>query len=153
MNSFSKSAILVGLALALQACTSASSLLNNKSAVPQASNIRVGNALAMPPDLQLPPPGQTSDGYQPNDIAETAVAQTRPIKKVSTAGLPPLATLSAAKPDIFDQYGISKFKADGTKKTTTELSNELRAAMVKKKREANPGYGTIANIGNIFKDQ
>jgi hypothetical protein len=153
MNSACKIMVLAGIGLWLGACSLGSSLLNSKGSAPQASNIQVGNNLALPPDLQLPAPGQTTDTYQPNPIPAAPVASAIPARKVSTAGLPPLATLPPAKQDIYDQYGISKLNADGTKKTPTILGNELRAAILKKKREANPGYGTIANIGNIFNDQ
>jgi hypothetical protein len=157
MNCTFKSVMLLGLVLGLGACSSASSLLNSKSSVPQASNVQVGNNLAMPPDLQLAPPGETTDAYQPNvgdGTADAAVVETKPAtKKVSTKGLPALATLPAKKPDIYEQYGISKVNPDGTPKTPNQLREEVRLAILAKKKAANPKYGTIANIGNIFKDQ
>ena len=59
----------------------------------------------------------------------------------------------APKQDLYEQYGISKTNADGTPKKPEILQAELKAAILKKKRETNPGYGTISNIGAIFKDQ
>jgi hypothetical protein len=160
MNCTFKSVMLLGLVLGLGACSSASSLLNSKSSVPQASNVQVGNNLAMPPDLQLATPGQTTDAYVPNvgdgtaTTADVDVVEAQPsVKKVSTAGLPELATLPAKKPDIYEQYGISKTNPDGTPKTPNQLREEVRLAILAKKKQANPKYGTIANIGNIFKDQ
>ena len=63
----------------------------------------------------------------------------------------PVATAPAG--DIYDQYGISKINPDGTHKTTLQLRDELSAAMLKKRQQTNPKYGTFANIGAIFKDQ
>ena len=37
-------------------------------------------------------------------------------------------------------------------RTLDDLKAELKQAMIKRKRETNPGYGTIRNIGNIFSD-
>jgi hypothetical protein len=153
MNSALKYTCLATLGLFLAGCSMASSLLNNKSSVPQASTVQVGNNLAMPPDLQLPPPGQGNDNVQAN-VANAAPADANlAAPKAAQPALNASTAVNAPKPDIYAQYGISKLKADGTKKTPTELGNELRAAILKKKREANPNYGTIANIGNIFKDQ
>ena len=61
-----------------------------------------------------------------------------------------VVTSPAVQQDIYAQYGISKYRADGTRKTEGELSAELKQAMIAKKRQANPNYGTIWNMGNIF---
>lgn len=160
MNSACKWMMVSGLAFGLGACSSASSLLNSKSSTPQATGVQVGNNLAMPPDLQLPPPGQTTDAYQPNIGSESVNAADSsfdaPVtskKKTSTAGLPKLATLPPAKPDVYQQYGISRTNPDGSARTPDQLREAVRLAILAKKKQANPGYGTIANIGNIFKDQ
>ncbi len=152
MNSTYKSIVLLGLAISLGACASAASLLNGKSSVPQPNNINVGNALTMPPDLQLAVPGQTSDAYQPNvgtgsdGISENGLA---PTQKVAMSQVPPPAPIQ----DVYEKYGVSKVNADGTAKTPDQLKKDLKAAILKKKRETNPGYGTIRNIGAIFSDQ
>ena len=154
MNSAVKSIMLLGLAVSLGACASAAQMLNGKSAVPQASNINVGNNLAMPPDLQLAVPGQTTDAYQPNvgtgtgsdAISDDGLANPNATQKVAMAPLP-------SSQDVYEKYGISKVNADGTAKTGAQLKKELKAAILKKKRETNPGYGTIRNIGAIFGDQ
>jgi hypothetical protein len=157
MTFLCKSVLLAGLTLGLGACASASSLLNGKSSVPQASNIQVGNQLAMPPDLQLPQPGQGADNYQPDQVVETAntsdsadVMQKKPAKKTAMAST---TAPIERPPDIFDQNNISKVNEDGTPKSADKLREELRLALLLKKKQANPRYGTIANIGNIFKDQ
>jgi hypothetical protein len=56
------------------------------------------------------------------------------------------------KRDIYAEYGVSKLKPDGTAKTPAELQTELKQAILKRKQQQNPGYGTIRNIGNIFSD-
>ena len=56
--------VVVAPVVLLAGCTS--NLLGGKSHVQQASNVPVGNSLTMPPDLQLRPPGQTTQAYQPN---------------------------------------------------------------------------------------
>ena len=43
-------------------------------------------------------------------------------------------------------------KPDGTAKTKEELQAELKVAILKRKQQQQPGYGTVRNIGNIFKD-
>ena len=152
MNSAYKSIVLLGLAVSLGACAAASSMLNGKSSVPQASNINVGNNLAMPPDLALAVPGQTSDAYQPNvGTGADAISQDglAPTQKVAMSQLPPIAPVQ----DVYEKYGVSKINADGTPKTPTQLKADLKAAILAKKRQTNPGYGTIRNIGSIFSDQ
>lgn len=154
--------LLLALAtLALGGCSAGAGLLDGKTGVPQASSVPVGNNLALPPDLQLAAPTATSDAYQPNGAVAAAAKPlaAKPVKQLATAqtatsgGL--YGTASAAAPagtgDIFAQYGISKFNPDGTQKTQTQLADELNAAILKKKQQQTPGYGTIANIGAIFK--
>jgi hypothetical protein len=152
MKSAFKSVLMIAAALVLGACSLGSSMLNNKSAVPQASQINVGNPLSMPPDLQLAVPNQTSDAYQANPgtgLAEDDLAAPKPVQKVAMSPMAPVPV----KQDIYEQYGISKVKDDGTAKSPDELKTELKAAILAKKRLTNPGYGTIKNIGSIFSDQ
>ncbi|NJM28912.1 MAG: hypothetical protein HC855_01135, partial [Rhizobiales bacterium] len=40
-----------------------------KNSTPQETRVPQGNALSMPPDLQLRQPGVTTDEYQPNTAA------------------------------------------------------------------------------------
>ena len=136
-------------ALALGACSSASKLLDTKQMTPQGT-VTASNPLSLPPDLQLPVPGTaTAAAYQaPPTVASAPLKNTAPAANLY--GTP----VAAAQPvgDIFDQYGISKFKPDGTRKTPPELNKELSAAIIAKKRLQNPKYGTIANIGAVFND-
>ncbi len=121
---------------------------NNKVSGPSATQtVPVGNNLALPPDLSLPTPGQTSDGYQPNQAQGVSADQT-----YDSAALDPTPVAPAVKRDIYAENNISKVKSDGTEKTPTELSRELKAALLAKKRQQNPRYGTIFNIGSVFSD-
>jgi hypothetical protein len=138
-------------ALLLSGCTS---LLGNdnpaKLGGPSATTVPVGNNLAMPPDLQLPAPGSGTD-YQAAPAPVKSASLAKP--KAGSTSIYDDGSASAAPQDVFDQYGISKTKPDGTPKTQVELSAELKAAVLRKKKQQNPSYGTIGNIGNIFNDQ
>jgi hypothetical protein len=150
-------------ALALGACSAGAGLLDPKSSVPQASGVPVGNALALPPDLQLAAPTATSDAYQANGaVAPATPVAAKSLKQTAAASAPAKGDLygnvaatapAASKGDIFAQYGISKIGPDGKPKPPHVLADELNAAIIKKRREKNPNYGTIANIGAIFQDQ
>jgi len=142
--------------------------------VPQATNVPVGNNLALPPDLQLATPTATTDRYQPNGyVAPIVMPAPRPMSQAAsfadpTTGRQPAqqqATLPGYSPtdtvyinktidlanpgDYYAKYGISRFKANGKLKTKEELRQELIAAVLAKKRAANPNYGTVSNIGNL----
>jgi hypothetical protein len=124
-----------------------------KSTAPQEAAVRTGNNLAMPPDLQLrAPAGEATDEYQPNTVA--AAPPAAPLETdVASYEAPPVAARPAPAPDIYQQYGVSRTNPDGTPKDRAKLEEELKAAMMAKKRQANPNYGTVFNIGNIFRDE
>jgi len=156
-----KSLIVCGLVAVLAGCSnSGMSLLSGKGQVPQAANVPVGNQLAMPPDLSLAQPTATSDAYQPNGyvapINQPATPKMAPPSQVaSTApsnniygGAAPAAP--AGTGDVFEQAGISKTKPDGKPKTAVELNKELSAYYMAKKKQQNPSYGSVGNIGSIF---
>jgi hypothetical protein len=124
--------------------------LGSSSPTPQAPVIRTGNNLALPPDLQLRPPGTVTENYQPNP-APAAPVQTATLDD-GLYSSPPATPAPVVKKDIYAEYGISKTKPDGTPKLEGDLKAELKQAILKRKRETNPGYGTIRNIGNIFSD-
>jgi hypothetical protein len=137
------------IAMVLGACSRGSSLLDPKQLTPQGT-VPTSNPLSLPPDLQLPAPGTaTAASFQPPPAA-TAAALPNTAPANNLYGTP----VAAAKPvgDIFDQNGISKTKPDGTRKTAAELNKELSVILLAKKRQQNPNYGTIANIGAIFQD-
>lgn len=144
---------ILALSFVLGGCSSSGLLnsmgLGNSPAPQQTPVIQTGNNLALPPDLQLRPPGTVTENYQPNTV---------PAAPVQTANLEPglYSSPSAYQPpvkrDIYAEYGISRLKPDGTAKSDEELKSELKLAMLKRKQQQNPNYGTIRNIGNIFDD-
>jgi hypothetical protein len=132
---------------------------NGKDSAPDESQVRVNQALSMPPDLQLrAPSGQVTEDGQINRAAAPPPQQPLPYDQASAAPEPleqtgTVAAQPAPKQDIYDHYGISKVKPDGTAKTPRELVRELRAAQIAEKRKKNPNYGTIWNMGNVFRDE
>jgi hypothetical protein len=125
-----------------------------KSTTPQEARVPQGNALSLPPDLQLRQPGVTTDEYQPN---AAAVSPDPAPLDADVAAVEPAPVAPAARPqpapDVYAQYGILKTNPDGSKKSDAKMQEELRAAVIAKKRQQNPRYGTVFNIGNIFKDE
>lgn len=143
----------LAMSLVLAGCGGASRLLGgmglgSSDPAPQAPVVRTGNNLALPPDLQLRPPGTVTETYQPNP--PPAPVQTASAEEGLYAPVVPAAPV--IKKDIYAEYGISKTKPDGTPKLEADLKAELKQAILKRKRETNPGYGTVRNIGNIFSD-
>ena len=143
--------VLVSAAVSLSGCSTG--LLGGASKVggpTDVQTIQVGNQLSLPPDLSLPPPGQTSNNSQANSAQDGAydAASLDPVPAAPIRRAPP-----AQGGDVYDQYNISKFKPDGTKKTQAELANELKVIQIAKKKQKNGNYGTVFNIGNIFNDQ
>lgn len=102
--------------------------------------------LTMPPDLRLPPPGS---GTAP--VTQTAPASYQQDGLQSAPSAPP-ANRPQYGDDVFAREGINVYKPDGTRKTETELREELRQAQLAKKKQKNPNYGTVFNMGNIFSD-
>ena len=149
--------LVLAASLLLAGCSSG--LLNNKSAVPQASNVPTGSSLALPPDLSLPAPGTGT--YRPsqpavqnaalNDdgIYDTGAAAPA-VRKPAAGNLRQNCPTGAVTSDVYECYGINKVKADGTPKTKEQLAAELKAAVIAEKRRKNPSYGTFGNIGSIF---
>jgi hypothetical protein len=145
--------------VALLAGCSAGSLLDPKVGATRTTAVPVGNDLTLPPDLALRAPGATTDDYVPNGPVDSLDSQSAGLDEGISA---PAPTRARARPapaapaeervDNYTKYGISKTNPDGSAKTPQQLSNELKAAMLAEKRRANPGYGTIRNIGAIFTD-
>jgi hypothetical protein len=144
------SAILV-IALALAGCTSNLLGGGNSSGPVAEQSIPVGNQLALPPDLALKAPGATSQNYRANaglGATDTGVYSDDINTSISGQAAVPRGTTG----DVYAKYGISKQKADGTKKDEGQLREELRRAVIAEKRRTNPSYGTIGNIGELFSD-
>lgn len=143
---FSACLTLFGLAACSQRGTS--ELLND---APSTQTAHANPDLTMPPDLRLPQPGSAPEAAQ---APASLSAPVTPKRNVSAAPVSPVTGAPDAQPqgDIYDQYGISKTNPDGTQKTGDQLREELRKAVIAKKRQQNPNYGTIKNIGSVFND-
>lgn len=155
-------------ALAVAGCseTKMQDLLGSgKSSTPDEAQVRVNRNLSMPPDLNLrPPSGETAEDGQPNTVA-TALPPAEPAADPAQPAPQPVRTAAATttatppaqgeppKQDVYEKYGISKVGADGKPKSENQLYKELHAAQLAEKRKANPNYGSIWNMGNVFKDE
>jgi hypothetical protein len=148
-----KNSVIVVLSLVVAGCSSNLLGGGGGSTGPVAEpNIPVGNQLALPPDLALKAPGPTSPTYKSNaSLAATDNAvysddiNSAPINR--EAALP-----KGTSQDPYEKYGISKVNADGTPKSESKLREELRQAVLAEKRKTNPNYGTVRNIGELFRD-
>lgn len=155
-------------ALAVAGCseTKMQDLLGSgKEATPDESQVRVNRNLSMPPDLNLrPPTGETSEDGQLNQVAaaqppaEPAMDQAQPEPapapmKTASANAQPAPGEQPPQQDVYEKYGISKTGPDGKPKSENQLFKELKAAQLAEKRKSNPNYGTIWNMGNVFKDE
>lgn len=153
----------ISAALAVAGCseTKMQDLLGSgKAAVPDETQVRTNRNLAMPPDLNLrPPSGEIAEDGQLNTVAaappaEPAMEQAAPEPApVKTAAAAPAQGAEPPQQDVYEKYGISKVGADGKPKSENQLFKELREAQLAEKRRANPNYGTIWNMGNVFKDE
>lgn len=181
-------ALSLAVLLVLGACTETqfSDTLGVGKSAPDENQIRVNQALSMPPDLQLKQPsGQISEYGTPNkaktvttktvsaapvDVEETVidepvmtastepVAPPKPVKTASADATATTATTTGEAPpaptidDAYARYGISKTYPNGKPKPVGVLNDELRKAEAAAKRAADPKYGTIWNMGDMFKD-
>lgn len=152
-------------ALAVAGCseTKMQDLLGSgKDATPDEAQVRVNRNLSMPPDLNLrPPTGETAEDGQPNTVATAPPPAAEPMEQAqpapqpvrTAAATPPAKGQEEPQQDVYEKYGISKVGPDGKAKTESQLYKELHAAQLAEKRKANPSYGTIWNMGNVFKDE
>ena len=121
----------------------------------------------MPPDLRLPPPGTTAAAPDTGAVSTPAATQaaalttppTTPVSTAPKAAAPAVKTAAtttepASGPDaIYTNVGISVYNPDGTRKTDQQLREELQDYYIAQKKAKNPKYGSVLNIGNIFKDE
>jgi hypothetical protein len=149
--------VVLAASLLLAGCSSG--LLDRKSTVPQAASVPTNGNLALPPDLQLATPGTATrrvaqpvveDGLYDTASAEAGAAAPPPRSAVGQARQN--CPSGAVTTDVYVCYGISKVNSDGTPKSKERLAAELKAAVLAEKRRQNPGYGTVKNIGAIFRD-
>lgn len=118
-----------------------------------AQSMAVRQDLTMPPDLRLPPPGTTTAAPDPGAYASETAALTAPAPAPATAATSPAAAANNGPYAVYTNAGISLTNPDGSKKTDQQLREELQAYYIAQKQAKNPRYGTVFNIGNIFKDE
>jgi hypothetical protein len=152
MKSAAKAVLLSVTVFALAGCGSTMRNYLEKDTPAQSTAMR--GDLTMPPDLRLPQPGTTAAAPDPGaDLSsQAALTAPPPAPSAPSTAVPPAAGTTAAD-SVYTQAGISLYKPDGTKKSDTELRNELQAYYIAQKKAKNPNYGTVFNIGNIFKDE
>jgi hypothetical protein len=115
-------------------------------------------ATTQPPNYGAPAPGTTTASLTPA-APETAAAPAAPGAAAGAAPSTPGAAPAVgpgqppANQDVYERYGISKTKPDGTPKKPAELREELRQKYVELQKAKNPNYGTILNMGSVWSDQ
>ena len=157
-------------------------VFNSGKFSPDETSVPTNKALTAPPDLQLRPPSgggaaprpQAPVAAQPTPYTAPPAANTAyaapqtPAYQPAPPGQPAPLTNAPAAPqpgyavpaqprqvtqnDPYIKYGISRYRADGSKKTQAELDNELRRKYVAAKKRNNPNYGTIFNLGALWRD-
>jgi hypothetical protein len=136
---------------------------------PDETQVTVNQPLSVPPDLQLRPPSNepqqvasapapieqpaSGDLQQPQDLAlspqdQPVAAQVQPQPQPQ-----PQQQANAGEPqDIYAQWGVSRNHPDGREKSQLELNEEMRAKRDEAKRQQDPNYGTIWNLGSVWSD-
>lgn len=101
---------------------------------------------------QAPPPPQPAyqqPAYQQPQQPAWQNAQPAPQPQPQQQALASQPNV-AAKDKIYYDNGINPYNADGTRKSPDALNAELRNKSLEKKRAANPSYGTIFNMGELW---
>lgn len=112
---------------------------------------------AAPSDVDeeaTPEPTMTAS-TEPSTISPNTTTPAATTPAATTPAVTTPATANAAPrtiDDAYKQYGISKTYPDGKPKPQGVLNEELRQAELAAKRAANPGYGTLWNMGSVFSD-
>jgi hypothetical protein len=135
----------------------------NVAAAPQATAPAASSMAATPPDAfaaaapDTPSTTQVASADQsPYDTGEQqlttdgSMAPTQPVPAVQGTQKRDMSA-SNSREDAYQRFGISKTRPDGTPKTQAELDRELLEAVRQEKRKQNPNYGTVFNMGELFK--
>ena len=153
--------LLFGALLALGGCaeTTFQDMLGVGKEAPNENLVRTNPPLSVPPDMNLRPPSGTTGDVRA-DAAPVAAARPLPAPgaggpaaggAVKTAAR---GTGNASVPafyDIYTKHGINIRKPDGSLRPVAELNKELARKQREMKRRENPNYGTIFNIGSLWK--
>jgi hypothetical protein len=116
-------------------------------------------ATTQPPNYGAPAPGTTTASLTPAAPATVAAPAAPDAAAPGAAPSAPGAAPAAqpgqppANQDVYERYGISKTKPDGTPKKQAELREELRQKYIEMQKAKNPNYGTILNMGSVWSDQ
>ena len=139
-------------------------------ATPDETQVTQNQPLSVPPDMQLRPPSSSAapaaqqppaSRYDPGSLAAPRNQAPAPARTASaTPAVPatPSASVDAqGRPispydKIYIKHGIDVYNPDGTHKKTVDLNRELAERIKAEKKARNPKYGTIFNMGNLFKD-
>ena len=155
MKSASVMFLLGAMSVALAGCGSSMRSYLEKDTPTQTAAVR--QDLTMPPDLRLPPPGTTAPAPDPGALSTSSAAALTAPPAASIAPKAPAAAAPAVasnSPDaVYINAGISVTNPDGTRKPDAQLRKELQEYYIAQKKAKNPNYGTVFNIGNIFKDE
>jgi hypothetical protein len=131
----------------------------------QAAPSTVAAVPATPPDAFATAPVETANTTQvaaaepsPYDTGEQQLQTDGSLTTASTSQPAPAVQSTqkrdlygvATKEDAYRKFGISKTRSDGTPKTQAELDRELLEAVRREKRQQNPNYGTVFNMGELF---
>ena len=136
---------------------------------PDETQVAVNQPLSVPPDLQLRPPSDapqqvasapasieqpaSGDLQQPQDLGLAPQDQPSAPPAQAQAQPQPLQQANAGQPqDIYAQWGVSRYRPDGTEKSQLELNEEMRRKRDEAKRQQDPNYGTIWNLGSVWSD-
>jgi hypothetical protein len=158
--------VLAVLAAGTAGCSDTMRSYLEKDTPEQQQQVGVRQDLTMPPDLSLAPPGtgaaandsyNTASANQPlyDDTSAANAAPPADTAPSATApsATPPAAARPTAADSLYEKAGISLTKPDGTRKTQAELQTEYRQWHLAQKRQQNPNYGTVFNMGNVFNDE
>jgi hypothetical protein len=133
---------------------------------PDETQVSVNQPLSVPPDLQLRPPSNeqpqtvasvpqdtqqpaSGDLQQPQDLTLSAPADPA----APQAEPQPQQQADLGQPqDIYARWGVSRHHPDGREKSQIELNAEMREKQLEVKRQQDPNYGTIWNLGSIWSD-
>jgi len=136
---------------------------------PDETQVAVNQPLSVPPDLQLRPPSNepqqvasaprpieqpaSGDLQQPQDIGLSPQDQPAAPPAQAQPQQPPQQLANAGQPqDIYARWGVSRHHPDGTEKSQLELNEEMRRKRDEVKRQEDPNYGTIWNLGSVWSD-
>lgn len=143
---------------------------------PDETQVSANQPLSMPPDLRLRPPSDeepqvaslpqedrpaSGSLQQPQDLdaspqdrqdQQPAPQAQQPQSQPQPQPQPQQQADTGEPQDVYERWGVSRHHPDGTEKTQLELNAEMREKRDEMKRQEDPEYGTIWNLGSIWSD-